>query len=118
MLSKYPLKTVPVQCGPGFRWLFKKLLNVAFFVAIFLISTSVTGQNPSNIQGIVPIQSPVGGMAIDGDIWANAPAPGPYATVGDWFPNPVTGLGGSVYTNTTSGWTVIDPAWSFKVVDD
>ncbi|NOR74237.1 MAG: hypothetical protein GQ525_03655, partial [Draconibacterium sp.] len=57
------------------RWLSLPLFIVAFFMMTYTASAQLV------YQGVVPVQSPKGGFAVDGNAYANHLTDG----VGDWF---------------------------------
>ncbi|HSP84082.1 MAG TPA: hypothetical protein VLN72_10170, partial [Gillisia sp.] len=60
---------------------FTRSLGILGFLGIFLISAGAYSQ--VLIKGAVPVQTPLGGFAVDGDAIAGTPAD--YIEVGDWF---------------------------------
>src|SRR3970282_1998598 len=50
--------------------------------AILMTSYTVNAQS---IQGVVPVQHPIGGSGVDGDAWAHEPIGSIYENVGDLF---------------------------------
>jgi hypothetical protein len=73
----------------------KGLLTLLLLCCSFLLSNTSFGQ--SYRRGLIPVQEPAGGFAVDGDALANTcPDSGlPPNNVGDWFYNP--GPAGSVF---------------------
>ncbi|WP_423128874.1 hypothetical protein [Gaoshiqia sp. Z1-71] len=71
------------------RCYWKFLLYPLMVVAFMVIGFTAAAQN---IQGVAPVQTPVGGFGVDGDAFANTPSG--YEGVGDWFFNPPGGGGG------------------------
>ncbi|MCU7550519.1 hypothetical protein OCK74_15480 [Chitinophagaceae bacterium LB-8] len=72
-----------------------KNTNLKYFILLiipFLMAVNIYGQ--AVVSGNAPVNPPVGGFRLDGDLKANTPA-----NTGDWLPNTVAGAtGGSVLT--------------------
>ncbi|MFM2369592.1 MAG: hypothetical protein RL619_1902, partial [Bacteroidota bacterium] len=60
------------------RWLF-----LPFILTIILMTAYTV--NAQNIQGIIPVQHPIGGSGVDGDAWAHEPIGTKYENIGDLF---------------------------------
>ena len=80
-----------------------------FFMAMLAVTFNSTAQN---VQGTVPVQIPVGGFGVDGDAFANTPAP---AGVGDWFYDSTLfpGSGRGLFTGSAPS----DPTMTFFLQD-
>lgn len=109
-------QTFPVlKPKPGFRcWNCWLMLPFFLFSMISFTSTAQSG----NVQGVAPVQTPVGGFGVDGDAYANDPDPF-YGVndVGDWFQDQVNfpGSGGSLFDpNTGLPYTGLEHMWFVK----
>ncbi|GAP69972.1 por secretion system C-terminal sorting domain [Bacteroidales bacterium 6E] len=84
------------------NWLSKGLLYLIFLCCSFLVVNTVYAQH---LPGLAPVITPVGGMGIDGDAYANTPTAG----TGDWFlygassTPPFPGTGGGVFDRNSEG---------------
>jgi len=72
-------------------WFFQERWLFLLFVFAALSMTNITTTAQVVYQGVAPVQTPIGGFAIDGDAFSNTPI----VNVGDWFYE-AGGTGGAI----------------------
>src|SRR5437763_9487911 len=81
------------------------------------LTASATFTDAAPPKGVAPVNPPMGGFAIDGDLLSNTPtSPSPFAAnQGDWY-HGAGGTGGNVLNSDATG-TPVDPTTTYHLVD-